>query len=233
MQLRRYQHKHKILLVANEETAQYIECNNLLYHARWMLPITTNTIQYEIVDVIEIGKEEYDNIFQTIEDGKDVIIEPETPVEELPEELPNDVTVEYVKSVKLSEMSGRCNQTIVNGFDILLDDNKIYHFSLTTQDQLNLISLSALIESGVTQIPYHADGELCKFYSVKDISAIIETATQYKTYHVSYFNSLKAYIESLTVIDEIKNISYGMDIPVDYQSDVLKLLNKQLNEGKK
>ena len=100
-------------------------------------------------------------------------------------------------------MSLNCNKTITNGFDITLSDGNSYHFSLTTQDQLNLITLATMVESGETQIPYHADGEPCKFYSATDISAIIAKATEFKTYHISYYNSLKTYINSMETIDEI------------------------------
>ena len=232
LDLRRYQHKHRILLLANEATAQYVQCNDKYYHARWMLPIITNNVEYDIVEVTQIEKDEYDVLFETIEAGKDVVIEPEQkPVEEFPDELPSDITVDYVKTMKLAEMSNKCNQTITNGFDVMLSDNKVYHFSLTTQDQLNLITLSSMLASGETSIPYHADGELCRFYSAEDITSIIEMATQFKTYQVSYYNSLKAYIESLSTIDEIHAITYGNEIPVEYQSDVLKILNAQLSGG--
>lgn len=58
-------------------------------------------------------------------------------------------------------------------------DGETHHFSLTTQDQLNLITLSAMVSQGAEQVPYHADGELCKFYSVSDMLAIINQATNF------------------------------------------------------
>lgn len=98
---------------------------------------------------------------------------------------------------------------------------------MTTQDQLNLITLTDLVSSGETSIAYHADNELCKFYSAEDIACITNYATQFKTYHVSYFNSLKAYIEALEDVKEISSIEYGTDIPEEYQSEVLKTLLQQ------
>lgn len=125
-------------------------------------------------------------------------------------------------------MSNTCNKVITSGFDAILSDGEVHHFSLTTQDQLNLITLSALAESGETAIPYHADGELCKFYPTEDITKIISTATAFKTYHVSYFNALRVFIESLETIEAIKAITYGVSIPEEYQSEVLKALNMQM-----
>lgn len=81
-----------------------------------------------------------------------------------------------------------------------------------------------MVQSGEKEIPYHADGELCKFYSAADVMTIISTATAFKTYQVTYHNALKLYVESLNTIEEINGVTYGMDIPEDYQSDVLKAI---------
>lgn len=191
-----------------------------------MLPITSDLYDYESAEVIQIDEQEYNILKAALETEDEIVIEPETPVEEEPEYVdPNDVvTVDYVKSVKVAEMSNACNKVIINGFDVVLRDGNSYHFSLTTQDQLNLITLSSMVANGEEQIPYHADGELCRFYSADDINIIITTATQFKTYQISYFNALKAYIESLDDMNEISAITYGVDIPAEYQSDVLKVL---------
>ena len=62
---------------------------------------------------------------------------------------------------------------------------------------------------------------------VNDINAILTAATAWKTYQVTYNNSLKKYINSLEKITDISAITYGIEIPVDYQSDVLKALLMQ------
>ena len=233
LDLRRFQKKHRIILLCNEESAQYIQYKDILYHDNWMLPITTDTIAYETAEVIRIDEQEYNTLKATLETEDEIVVEPETPVEEEPEYVdPNEViTVDYVKSVKIAEMSNTCNKVITNGFDVTLSDGNSYHFSLTTQDQLNLITLSSMVANGETQIPYHADGELCRFYSAEDINTIITTATQFKTYQVSYFNALKAYIESMTDIETIGAGVYGMEIPAEHQSDVLKVLLAAMATG--
>lgn len=124
-------------------------------------------------------------------------------------------------------MNSKCNKMIVDGFDIKLSDNNIYHFSLTLQDQLNLITSAQMISNGVQKIPYHADGCVCKYYSINDMGKIIEMANLFKTYHISYFNSLKSYIESLQDMEIISAVSYGDEIPEEYQSTVyVELKNK-------
>ena len=230
LDLRRFQTKHKILLACDESKAQYIQFNETLYRALWMVPETTDTLESIELSVIEIDKSEYDALFEAIKSGEDVEIENEQQedIYDVPVVDENEVvTVEYVRTAKIAEMSNICNKVITNGFDAQLSDGNTYHFSLTAQDQLNLITLSSMVASGETAIPYHADGELCKFYSADDINIILASATAHKTYHVSYFNALKAYIEALETIKDISAIEYGVMIPEAYQSDVLKVLIAQ------
>jgi hypothetical protein len=58
---------------------------------------------------------------------------------------------------------------------------------------------------------------------------IINTVTELKTYHTTYYNSLKSYIQSLDTREEIGKVSYGMNIPDEYQSEVLKDLIKKMS----
>ena len=225
--LRKFQLKHSILLTSDDESAQYIQINDKLYRDDWFSPTITELLDYTTVKIIVIEKDEYDTLFEAIETGKEIeITDKESDIqEELPQIDPDEeVTIEYVKAVKSAEMSATCNKIITNGFDAILSDGENHHFSLTIQDQLNLITLSSMVAAGETIIPYHADGELCKGYSVEDITTIINTATSFKTYHVTYFNSLKVYIDSMNDINEVNNVVYGIDIPEEYQSDVLKQL---------
>lgn len=216
-------------MACDESQAQYAQLNDDFYRDDWMLPITTETIEYTSAQIIQINEEEYNTLNAAIESGQEVEIE-ENQIENnesISEPVIDPIeetTVEFMKEKKTQEMSAVCNRIIVAGFDALLSDNKTHHFSLSVQDQLNLITLSALASAGETNIPYHADGELCKLFSVADITTIINTATAFKTYHITYFNSLKAYIDALDNIDDISNITYGTTIPEEYQSDILKSL---------
>lgn len=222
-----FQHKHQIVLVCDEEQAQYVQCGDVMYRAHWMVPVTTDRVAYETVEVIRIEKDEYDILYEAVEKGEDIKVEQEqpTPEVETPPVDPNEaVTIDYVKTSKIAEMNYLCNKVIESGVDVLLSDGKVYHFSLTTQDQLNLITLQSMIAAGQTSIPYHADGELCRYYSIEDIRKVMDTATAYTTFHVTYFNSLKVYISALEDIAEVSAVQYGMDIPVEYQSDILQAL---------
>lgn len=228
-ELRKYQQKHNILLVADDNTAQYIQVKDKLYRDDWFKLLNTNSIEYEIANISVISEDEYKQLLEAIDKGEEISIpiEADNIIEANDNVIVNEeeiITLEYLKTQKIKEMSHICNQTITNGFDITLSDGKEHHFSLTTQDQLNLITLSAMVTAGETTIPYHADGELCKHFSINDIENVIHTATIFKTYHTTYYNSLKEFIESIQDRNEVSNIYYGVTIPNEYQSEILKEL---------
>ena len=79
-----------------------------------------------------------------------------------------------------------------------------------------------MVTSGEAVIPYHADGELCEYFSAADIGLVIKTSTELKAYHTTYYNSLKLYIQSLDDRDAIADVYYGISVPEEYESDVLK-----------
>lgn len=129
-----------------------------------------------------------------------------------------------IKANKTAEMSAACRAAIVAGFDVTLTDGKDHHFSLTVEDQLNLNALFGLLATGAERVPYHADGETCVYFTAADMQTVVQGATAHKTYHESYFNSLKAYIASKRTAASVDAIEYGTEIPEQYQSDVLKAL---------
>lgn len=133
----------------------------------------------------------------------------------------------YRKSSTISKMSAACNATIISGIDVTLSDGNTYHYSLTIEDQINLMNLQSMVVSGAETVPYHADGEECRFYNAADFTLIVQAATAWKLYHESYFNSLRGYIQSLETDEEFDTITYGMEIPEEYQTDVLKQLIAQ------
>jgi len=99
----------------------------------------------------------------------------ELPVEEddippLPE--PTDEieaeSVAFVRTHKIAEMSAACRHAIEEGIDLDIH-GETRHFSLTTQDQLNLMSLSVMAQTQDI-IPYHADGEVCVFFTAEEIN---------------------------------------------------------------
>lgn len=233
--LRKYYEKRnkiRILTSCLEDECQYIQLGSDLFHDNWMRK-EDNKGEHAFASVIEITEEQYNYMNKDISEVTDDeqvewSQEPEekvvVPEEQSQEEI---VTIEFVREKKLKEMSMISQEAIFAGFDVVLSDGLSHHFSLNTQDQLNLITLSAAASTG-QPTPYHADGEPCKFYSPLDLQAVLTEATSHKTYHTSYFNSLKAYINSLDNVDDIVKVEYGMVIPVEYQSDVLQAILYQM-----
>ena len=222
---RRYQCKHNILLCCDETLAEYISVGDALYRDGWMSPCVTDDIPYTQATVIEITEDEYNTLHDAIETGKTIEAESTQEEPEQPVIDPNEeITIEALRILKEKEMDYIARKTIESGFDIALSDGEIHHFSLTTQDQLNLITLSTIVASGETQVPYHADGEMCRFYSADDIRAIVAEATAYTTYHTTYVNALNHYIKALNDMAALSELRYGDILPEEYRSDVLNYI---------
>lgn len=187
--------------------------------------------EYSTVKIIEISKEEYEILKAALDENK-IIEEPEEilpePEEPSDEEITDSNTLEMLRNSKIQEMSRLCNKTIVNGFDVVLSDEKTYHFSLEITDQIMISKLNDKANDGQTLLPWHSDGNACKFYSQEDIKIINSTMESLITYHQTYFNSLKMYIMALNTITEIGKIYYGIEIPVEYQSEVLIALLSEM-----
>lgn len=132
--------------------------------------------------------------------------------------------IEYVRQKKLRDMSEACADTIEYGFDIQLSDGYIHHFSLTIVDQVMIMALAQKAKAGQTVLPWHADGEACQFFSPEDILAVNTEMENLITFEETYFNSLKQYILSMNVIEQINAVTYGQEIPEAYWSDVYRAI---------
>lgn len=163
-------------------------------------------------------------------------------IEDIPAKIKTAVIVELNKvgfiteenitdaiSAKIAEMSTACNLVILNGIDVQLSDGNTYHFSLDITDQTMIMKLNERAVAGNEFLPWHWDGGTCHIFSAEDIIAINNQMENFITFHVTYFNSLRSYIQVLTDITDIIEIEYGAEIPEEYQSEVLKILYAQIN----
>ena len=211
-------------LRSSEEDGEYISFENKLYRTTWMSPIRMYQ-EHQKITTVEVDKEEYDAFMEAYRAGEEIEedIDNEEGQEQEPEVNPYDYdTIDYIRTQKILSMSQACRRAIEEGFDLELR-GETHHFSLTIQDQLNLMSLVATMQTD-SLIPYHADGEETVFYSTNEINQIIAAAQAHKDYQTTYYNSLKAYINSLDTIEAIAAITYGTPIPDEYKSDVLMVL---------
>lgn len=130
--------------------------------------------------------------------------------------------LEAAQASKKAEISEACEQMIYRGVNVTLTDGNVEHFSLTEHDQINLFGKQVQLAAGAEQLEYHADGQPCRYYSVVDMQAIIQTAMFHVSYHTTYCNALNMWIAGCETKDDIQQIFYGADIPEAYQSEVLK-----------
>lgn len=212
------------LFFANEANGQFVNYDGKLYRDYWMVPVDTNQV-FINANIVEITAEEYNVYKEAIKTNQ--MMEEEEEEEIVPTVIPEesiDESIEFLQTSKIAEMSYKCHQIIEAGFDLTLR-NKVHHFSLDTQDQLNLMTLGTMAQTS-NEIPYHADGEPVIFYTVEEIQQIIAAANAHKIYHTTYYNALKSYINSLKTIEEIAAVTYGMSIPEEYKTDVLKTLEQ-------
>ena len=132
-------------------------------------------------------------------------------------------TVEQAQTEKLAELSASCNETIVNGCDVALSSTS-GHISLTNEDQINLTNAAASIEAGMTEYPYHLDGQLCAMFSAADILVMGKAATKHKLYHTTYYNHLAAWVRRCETVKDVEAIAYGSELPEDLAANMAAIL---------
>ena len=236
----RYDRYHQSLKICSSDSDDIIGIvssdNSAIYHLVGYSEIP-DTVLGEFIDVqiFEISEEDYTVFKKALEEEKEIIDpdpyippEPEPTPEEQEREEEYRRSLQFVKDKKIEYMSYLCHQTIENGILITLSDGLEHSFALTENDQTNLMERQAQLMAGATQVSYHADGELCTYYSAEDMMAIIQASIFHKDYQTTYFNSLKHYINSMTDKNEVSAVEYGIEIPEQYQSQPLKDLLEQL-----
>lgn len=178
---------------------------------------------YNTVELVEFdSQEDYEAIRKALDETGGSIVDPEPEPEPVEQE-----TIDFVKEKKVSAMAAACEAAIVAGFSIATADGTVHHYSLAVTDQIMIAQLGLKAQTGSDLLPWHADGELCRFYSAEEMIAINAQMEALISYHQTYFNSLKQYILSLDDVAAISAVEYGMEIPSEYQSEVLIALTNR------
>ena len=126
----------------------------------------------------------------------------------------------------IAKLSAVCHTKITDGFYVRLSDGKVHNFRLTTEDQLNLLTLENLLNSGAQTFIYHATNEPCKVFSRNEMCKIINTFKQHLLYHTTYFNVAKQYLTSLVNVDEVTSFVYGNSIDGIVTDNTIKQILK-------
>ena len=217
-----------MVLFSEVDRAQYVEFKGIYYRDNWLRATTTDTVEYEEVTIARIEEDEYDALVEAFETTEEVIVqeEPQNEEPEVVDELAQN-ELEFVREAKIERMSQVCHQTIVNGIDVVLSDGESHHFSLEIEDQIKIQALAMKAQNGTETLFWHEDDKPCQFYSASDILKIYAALEECQVYQTTYFNSLKMYLMAMDTVEEIGAVTYGMEIPVEYQSEVLKYLLSQ------
>lgn len=125
-----------------------------------------------------------------------------------------------LRAAKEQEISLACNAAIVAGMDVETSVG-VEHFSLQETDQINLTTAVNAIQSGLTEYPYHADGQLCRMFTAEEINTIANAATQHKLYHTTLCNHLLTWVRRAETAEEIESITYSAEgLPEDLASNM-------------
>jgi len=197
LNLRRFQKKHQIILICDEAQVQYIQLGDILYRANWMWPETTNSIEYEVADVIRIEKDEYDLLFKSVETNEEIEIEEDLLVE-VETVVVEDPTIDFVRTSKIAELKRDCNKAITDGVDIKLSDGETRHFSMSLEDQINLLTMAYAVDESV--------------YSSDDMRIIIAETNAFKNRHIAKCKQLENRVNSLNTIEEIVAVNYHEEV---------------------
>ena len=122
---------------------------------------------------------------------------------------PVDVTetsepIDKVISQKKAELSTECEKAIVTGVDV-----GDAHYSLTIEDQANILALTPLAQAG-NSVFYHSDSNMCCEYSPDEFNKIVNAATVFKTLQTTYCNLLMRQVEAMTDAEDVRAVEYGV-----------------------
>jgi hypothetical protein len=126
------------------------------------------------------------------------------------------------RNIAIENLSKICQTEIVNGFKVILSDGGTYHFKLTAEDQLNLLSIENQLNAGASSVLYHASGMPCKLFYREDMLKVIAAFRKHVLHHTTYFNVVKQYINTLTDAKKIETFVYGTDVSFATKDSTVK-----------
>lgn len=165
-----------------------------------------------VAKIKEITSEEFDRLHGLLSSNQEISAD--------------ETALAEAKRSVIQRLSNQCKDKITAGFSITLSDGQLYSFKLTTEDQLNLMSIEGQLNAGAETFIYHATNQPCKFFVREDMTKIINSFKRYTLYHTTYFNIAKQYINSLTDIEKVNRFAYGADVSEATDDIVIKQLLK-------
>ncbi|WP_304411336.1 hypothetical protein [Bacteroides acidifaciens] len=130
-----------------------------------------------------------------------------------------DCSIETLRTLKSNEFSYFCTKNIEAGIDVEMSDGSVEHFSLTNDDQLNILRNITNALMGLEELEYHADGCPQKTYNVEDMNRIYSTMQAKVNSETTYRNNLREWIQKIEDFDTLFNVKYGAEIPEEHWTE--------------
>lgn len=162
----------------------------------------SNFLGADNVTVIDDNSELADKFIRLFPYGK-IVTDDNGNVVDVVDNTP-EISLSQLITQKKAELSAECEKTIVAGVDV-----GDAHYSLTIEDQANILALTPLAQAG-SSVFYHQDGEMCREYSSQEFNEIVTAATVFKTLQTTYCNLLMRQVETMTDADEVRAVEYGV-----------------------
>ena len=171
-------------------------------------------------------QEGYDTIFRC--DGNTVIFSndgsvydpiipsvPDEPGTETPPEV--ELTLEEVRSNKIEEFRKTCESLSENGVIVEIDGVNEHFTYKKSEDQGYIKRLVDLATATGLSVPYHSsDGGNCRLFTPEQIMSIYIAGETNLVHHLTYYNQMRQYINTIENKDEINNMYYGMELTGSY-----------------
>ncbi len=142
------------------------------------------------------------------------------------------LSLEEAKEHQLGLVNEQCQKAIYNGIDLETSVGE-EHFSLTQEDQTNIVTLYNQVMSGiVTSVPYHADGELCRQFSAQEMINLGNAALTFVTYCTTKCNHLRAWIKRENDKGTVLSITFDSELPKDLLENMNSILSGSNEETK-
>jgi len=139
------------------------------------------------------------------------------------------MTLEEYREYVTKQVNADCKLDIYAGTIVEIDGTP-QSFSFKAEDQINLLQLYIMSKMypTITVLPYHSDGQTCKFYTAKQIATIYTTMIVRLISITTYTNQLHMYINTLSTKEELEGIEYGMPLPEEYARVVSDIISETM-----
>lgn len=131
--------------------------------------------------------------------------------------------VKNARSEKITELNSAKDLAIQNGADVTLSDGTKKYFNYTISNQTDISTMFNAVMLGMDSYIYHS-GDGCDIYGKEDIMRIHSTLSSLKTKEETYYGQLTKYVNTLTTVPEIQNVTYGMELTGTYLEEYNRLL---------